>query len=54
MASGAQRAPFGVVMRLAVGQPVMIEKRSALERLPTVLKKKKSFRIFILVFRRCV
>lgn len=37
-AAGAQRAPLGVVVRLAVGQALVVEEGAALERLPTVLE----------------
>lgn len=42
-AAGAQRPPFGVVMRLAIWQSFVVKERSALERKTTVLEAKGDY-----------
>jgi hypothetical protein len=42
VASCAERAPLGVVVSLAVGQPLVVEERAAVERLPAVLQNTKN------------
>jgi hypothetical protein len=42
VASCAERAPLGMVVSLAVGQPLVVEERAAVERLPAVLQNTKN------------